>query len=87
MATLTITAKGQVTLKREVLRHLGLRPGDRVEVELLPGAEARVRAERPALSWSDLRGRHPNPRDVHLTVDEMNEVIARGWASEFRDDE
>ena len=29
--TLTVTAKGQITLRKEVLRHLGVRPGDRLE--------------------------------------------------------
>ena len=39
MTTLTITAKGQITLKREVLEHLGLQPGSRVEVDLLPNGK------------------------------------------------
>ena len=28
MTTLTITAKGQVTLKQELLKHLGVSPGE-----------------------------------------------------------
>ncbi|MFN9685015.1 MAG: AbrB/MazE/SpoVT family DNA-binding domain-containing protein, partial [Cyanobacteriota bacterium] len=27
MATLTVTAKGQVTLRQDLLRHLGVQPG------------------------------------------------------------
>jgi AbrB family looped-hinge helix DNA binding protein len=42
MTTLTITAKGQITLKREVLEHLGLRPGSQVEVDLLPGGKVGI---------------------------------------------
>ena len=33
--TLTVTAKGQITLRREVLEHLGVRPGDKIDVDLL----------------------------------------------------
>ena len=29
MATLTVTAKGQITLKQELLRHLNVAPGQR----------------------------------------------------------
>src|SRR5208283_4186196 len=36
MATLTVTAKGQITLKQELLRHLNVTPGQRVEVDKLP---------------------------------------------------
>lgn len=42
MPTLTVTAKGQVTLKKEVLQHLGVRPGDRIDVDLLPGGKLEV---------------------------------------------
>ena len=33
--TLKVTAKGQITLRKEVLEHLGVRPGDRVDADLL----------------------------------------------------
>ncbi|MGO8666304.1 AbrB/MazE/SpoVT family DNA-binding domain-containing protein, partial [Rhizobium ruizarguesonis] len=42
MATLTVTANGQVTLKKEVLQHLGVRPGDKIDVALLPGGKLEV---------------------------------------------
>ena len=51
--SLTVTAKGQVTLKRDLLQHLGIRPGERVELEKLPGGELRVRAARPTGTIDD----------------------------------
>ena len=45
MTTLTVTAKGQVTLKKDLLKHLGVQPGQRLEVDLLPGGRLAVRAE------------------------------------------
>ena len=43
-ATLSITAKGQVTLRKELLRHLGVAPGDKVVLDLLPDGRAELRA-------------------------------------------
>ncbi len=37
MTTLTVTTKGQVTLKKEVLSHMGVKPGDKIEVEICAG--------------------------------------------------
>jgi len=42
--TPTVAAKGRVTLRKDVLAHLGLRPGQRVAVEKLPDGRPEVRA-------------------------------------------
>ena len=36
MSTLTVTAKGQVTLRKDVLEHLGVHPGEKITVDKLP---------------------------------------------------
>ena len=56
MNALTVTAKGQVTLKKELLRHLGVHPGQQIEVTQLPGGELRVRAVRRTGKISDAFG-------------------------------
>jgi antitoxin PrlF len=82
MASLAITAKGQVTLKRDLLRHLGLKPGERVEFEKLPNGELRVRAARPTgtidgfLHALDGKVKLKKP----LSIEEMNDIAAAGWA-------
>lgn len=38
MAMLTVTARGQVTQRKEVLQHLRIEPGDKIELNLLPDA-------------------------------------------------
>ena len=45
MSTLTITAKGQVTLRKDFLQHLGVRPGDKITVDKLP--DGPIMAKRP----------------------------------------
>lgn len=81
-AALKITAKGQVTLRADVLRHLGVAPGDRVEVEKLPGGGVAIRAERPRGSISDVFGMLKRDDGICLTIEEMNEEIAKAWAGE-----
>jgi AbrB family looped-hinge helix DNA binding protein len=80
MPALKITSKGQVTLNREVLSHLGARPGDRVEVEKLPGGRVEVRIQAPSRAIEDVFGILKSARAAPLTIEQMNEIIADGWA-------
>lgn len=54
--SLKITAKGQVTLKKAVLDHLGLKPGDALEVRLGPGGKVELAAPPPAHDISAVFG-------------------------------
>jgi bifunctional DNA-binding transcriptional regulator/antitoxin component of YhaV-PrlF toxin-antitoxin module len=38
MRTLIVTAKDQVTLHKDILKHLGINPGDKIVVDKLPDA-------------------------------------------------
>ena len=50
MTTLTVTSKGQVTLRKELLDHLGVQAGDKIAVDLLPDGQASIRADRKSNS-------------------------------------
>jgi len=78
MTDLTITAKGQVTLKKDLLRHLGVVPGQKIAVEKLPEGGLKVTAA-PKGHISEIFGMLDN-NDVHLTIEEINDAIADGWA-------
>lgn len=80
MTLLTVTMKGQVTLKRELLQHLGIQPGERIALDKLPGGELRLTAARPAGSIESFVGRHAGKVATPLTIDDMNEITAAGWA-------
>ncbi|WP_050455892.1 AbrB/MazE/SpoVT family DNA-binding domain-containing protein [Candidatus Burkholderia verschuerenii] len=88
MASLAVTTKGQVTLKRDLLQHLGIKPGERVDFEKLPGGELRVRAARPTgtidgfLHAIDGKVKPKKP----LSIEEMNNIAAAGWAGELDDE-
>ena len=81
-ATLTVTAKGQVTLRKEILRHLGVAPGQTVEVQLLSDGRVELRAARKTGSIQDSFGLLYRPGTKALTIDEINEAIEKGWAGE-----
>ena len=80
MTTLTVTAKGQVTLRKELLEHLGVRPGDKIDVEMLPTGRIEVSARKKTGKISDFFGSLKRPGQPVLTIKEMNEVIADAWA-------
>ena len=81
MASLTVTAKGQVTLKRDLLQHLGIKPGERVDFEKLPGGELRVRAARPTGTIDAfLHSLDGRKRKKPLSIEDINRITAAGWA-------
>lgn len=84
MTTLTITAKGQVTFNKDLLQHLGLKPGDKLEVVKQPGGRLSLGpALRPRTGrMEDAFGILSRPGQRRLSIEEMNDVIARGWAGE-----
>lgn len=78
MAQLTITSKGQVTLKKEILAHLGVEPGQKVDIEVLPGGRIAVRAV-PQSTINDFIG-CLSATGESLSLDDMEEAIAEGWS-------
>ena len=82
MGTLTVTTKGQVTLRRDILNHLGVHPGDRISVEMLPDGRVEVRAAPPAGKISDVFGALKRENSRALSIEDINDIAARGWAGE-----
>jgi len=77
MAILTVTARGQVTFRKEVLQHLGIKSGDKIELEFLPDGRAELRAAKPAGGWQDLSGcLKGKGNGAALSLDDLNEAIA-----------
>lgn len=80
MPILTVTAKGQVTLRRDLLRHIGVSPGDKITVDKRPDGRIEVAAARGGGKISDVFGMLKRPGQRVVTIEEMNEVIADSWA-------
>ncbi|MCP9785168.1 AbrB/MazE/SpoVT family DNA-binding domain-containing protein [Cyanobium sp. N5-Cardenillas] len=82
MAHLTVTAKGQVTLRRELLRHLGVQPGQQIEVTTLPGSRIEVRAVQPPGSIEAFIGHLAGRSPKLASLEEIQAAAAAGWAGE-----
>ena len=82
MTTLTVTAKGQITMKQDLLQHLGVGPGEKIEVEPLPDGRVVVRAAAPNGTISEFFGCLSKPDGPKLTSDEIKEIASRGWAKQ-----
>ena len=77
--TLRVTAKGQITLRKEVLRHLGVQPGDKLAVDLLANGRIQMRS-KGGTSPASVFGMLARPGSPRLSIEEMNEVAASGWS-------
>jgi AbrB family looped-hinge helix DNA binding protein len=80
MSKLTVTAKGQVTLRKDLLEHLGVHPGERIAVDKLPDGRIEMKAVRPGGSISDVFNLLKREKGPSLSIEEMNRIAARGWA-------
>jgi bifunctional DNA-binding transcriptional regulator/antitoxin component of YhaV-PrlF toxin-antitoxin module len=75
---LTVTTKGQVTLRRRVLDHLGVRPGERVKVSLLPDGRVELMAASEGIDIRSLRGALHRPGQRVISLHEMQDAIEAG---------
>jgi bifunctional DNA-binding transcriptional regulator/antitoxin component of YhaV-PrlF toxin-antitoxin module len=54
MTTLTVTTKGQVTFKKDVLRHLGIKPGEKIARALVRDDPEQSRAAAKFLATAEI---------------------------------
>jgi bifunctional DNA-binding transcriptional regulator/antitoxin component of YhaV-PrlF toxin-antitoxin module len=80
MSTLTVTARGQVTFRKSVMRHLGIKPGEKIELDLLPDGRGMIRAAKPTGTIDDFIGFLAGKTKKVATIEEINEAVADGWA-------
>jgi bifunctional DNA-binding transcriptional regulator/antitoxin component of YhaV-PrlF toxin-antitoxin module len=83
MTLLTITSKGQVTLKKELLRQLGVGPGDRLEAQVTANGSAVLRPVRAQESIADSFGMFGEFVGEPVSIEEMNQIAAEGWAGQL----
>ena len=82
MTTLTVTARGQVTFRKDVLQHLGIEPGEKIELDKLPDGRVTLRAMRPAGTIDRFLGLLAGKTKKIATLDEINEAAAASWAGQ-----
>jgi bifunctional DNA-binding transcriptional regulator/antitoxin component of YhaV-PrlF toxin-antitoxin module len=82
MTTLTVKARGQVTFRKDVLQHLGIEPGEKIELDKLPDGRVTLRAMRPAGTIDGFLGLLAGKTRKIATLDEINEAAAANWAGQ-----
>lgn len=75
-----LSRTGQFTVNKTLLNHLGVKPGDRISIELLPDASLKISAMGKKRSLSKLRGAF---RDLYgfvepLSLEDMEKAIEEG---------
>jgi antitoxin PrlF len=81
MKTLTVTERGQVTFRKDVLQHLGISPGEKIEWEKQPDGVISLRAARPLGKIDSFLGLLAGRTRKIATLNEMNEAVAVGWST------
>jgi antitoxin PrlF len=74
----TLTSKGQITLPKEVREQLRLQAGSRVDFIIEPSG--RVSLNPLNSDFRSLRGIVKSKRKRPVSIEEMNEAIARGYS-------
>jgi antitoxin PrlF len=82
MTTLTVTARGQVTFRKDVLQHLGIEPGEKISIDKLPDGRITLKAARPSGSIEDFVGLLAGKTRKIATLEEIDEAAASGWAGQ-----
>lgn len=80
MTTLTVTARGQVTFRKEVLQQLGVKPGDKIDLDLLPDGRAIIKAAQQTGTIAGFIGLLAGRTQKIATIDEINAATAEAWA-------
>ena len=81
MTQLTVTARGQVNLRKEVLQHLGIKPGDKMELDLLPGGKGVLHAAKPAGTMEGFVGLLAGKTTKVASLEEIDQAIAQAWSN------
>ena len=80
MSTAAVTSKGQITIPLEVRKKLGIKPGDRVR--FIESEKGEFILKPKTGSIMDMEG-CVRWTGKPVTIEEMNETIAKGWAGQL----
>jgi hypothetical protein len=77
-----------VTFRKDILKHLGVQPGGKIHLDLLPDGRAELTAERPTRPFRELHGfLKGKTNGARLSIDDIGEAIAESGAQAGLGDE
>lgn len=78
--TLTVTARGQITLNQEILKHLHIKPGEKIELALMPDGRSMLQAAKPSQSIDSVIGLLANRSNKRASLEELDAAISQSWS-------
>ncbi len=66
------------------MEHLGVKPGGKIELELLPDGRGVIKAARASGKIEDFFGVLAGQTKKVATIEEMNQAAADGWAGRVK---
>ncbi|MFM8900714.1 MAG: AbrB/MazE/SpoVT family DNA-binding domain-containing protein [Burkholderiales bacterium] len=82
MTTLTVTSRGQVTFRKDVLKHLGIKPGEKIELDLLPDGRGMLKAAQQTGHIGDFVGLLKGRSKKVATLEEINQASVKAWSGQ-----
>ncbi len=64
------------------MQHLGIHPGEKIELDKLPDGRVALRAARPVGAMDDFIGLLAGKTKTVATLEEINDAAAAGWAGQ-----
>ena len=80
MSTLKVTARGQVTFRKDILQHMGIAPGEKIVVHKLPDGRITLSAEQSTGKIQDFIGLLAGKTNKIVTLEKMKKATEDGWA-------
>jgi hypothetical protein len=80
MPTLTVKAKGQITLTQELPRHLNVTSGQKVEVDELPDGRLALGSATRTGSIDSFSGSLEQKGGPRLTIAQIKKITEDAWA-------
>lgn len=82
MPILKLTARGQVTLRKEFLQHIGVKPGEKIEIELAQPNQLTIQPVKRTGRIEDAFGMLKGKTKVKATIQEIKDATERAWAGD-----
>ena len=79
---ITLSGRGQFTLNKGLLEHLGVKPGEQVSINKMPDGKLEISAKKDKWTADEAKQFFRDlfaKNKIHATIDEMNAAIAAGY--------
>ncbi|MDR2187475.1 MAG: AbrB/MazE/SpoVT family DNA-binding domain-containing protein [Azonexus sp.] len=79
---ITLSGRGQFTLNKGLMEHLGVKPGEQVSIHKMPDGKLEVSATKNKWTVEEAKAYFRAlfaENKIHATIDEINDAIIAGY--------